>query len=189
MQDMPRETPKKLNLGSQVGAMYRRGRSARCLAIAGILHKTTAMGYLDGKVALVVGGSGGIGAAICRRLSSEGASCVVTWHTGKDAAVAVAGDCGNESTAVKLDCSDVAQCKAVVEAVVEEKTKIDILVLSSGILTGGWTRTRRTLIAPSHATSRATTSPSRPPSRTCRAAEGSSSLVLSSEKARRVPVY
>ena len=95
------------------------------------------MGYLDGKVALVVGGSGGIGAAICHRLASEGASCVVTWHTGKDAAVAVAGDCGNDSTAVKLDCSDVAQCKAVVEAVVEEKTKIDILVLSSGILTGG----------------------------------------------------
>ena len=44
------------------------------------------MGYLDGKVALVVGGSGGIGAAICHRLASEGASCVVTWHTGKDAA-------------------------------------------------------------------------------------------------------
>lgn len=53
------------------------------------------MTELTGKVALVTGGSGGIGAAICRRLADEGVAVAAGYGSSKDAAQRVAAEIGS----------------------------------------------------------------------------------------------
>jgi 3-oxoacyl-[acyl-carrier protein] reductase len=88
---------------------------------------------LDNKVALVTGGGGGIGSAICRRLAQSGASIVITYSKSKDKA---------ESLLAKLDGSNhlvmqasvddsVAQAK-LAQAISEKYGKLDILINNAG---------------------------------------------------------
>jgi 3-oxoacyl-[acyl-carrier protein] reductase len=93
------------------------------------------MGELRGKVALVTGGSRGIGRAIALRLASEGADVAVCART-ESAAQATAEEIaalGVRSLAKAADVADMGQAAAVVDAVVGELGGIHILVNNAGI--------------------------------------------------------
>src|SRR6478672_7298030 len=86
---------------------------------------------LDGKTALVTGGSRGIGKAIALELGRAGASVVLSYHTGRDAAEEVAVEIGGR--AVEADVSDAASAKALVE----QAGELDILVNNAGLTRDG----------------------------------------------------
>jgi len=91
---------------------------------------------LAGKVALVTGGSRGIGAEIVRRLAAEGADIGFTYHTGKDEAEQVAGQVrglGRRAFVIAADLADPAAAATVVDAVAGEFGRLDILVNNAGI--------------------------------------------------------
>jgi 3-oxoacyl-[acyl-carrier protein] reductase len=93
-------------------------------------------GRLAGKVALVTGGSRGIGAEIARRLAAEGADVGLTYHTGKDEAQQVAAQVrglGRRAFMVEADLAEAAAAAAVVDAVAGEFGALDILVNNAGI--------------------------------------------------------
>lgn len=93
------------------------------------------MAELQGKVALVTGGSRGIGRAIAMRLAADGADvavCARTEGTAQQTADDIAA-LGVRSLARAADVSDMAQAAGVVEAVVAELGGIDILVNNAGI--------------------------------------------------------
>jgi 3-oxoacyl-[acyl-carrier protein] reductase len=91
---------------------------------------------LGGKVALVTGGSRGIGAEIVRRLATEGADVGFTYHTGKDEAEQVAAEVrglGCRALTVRADLADPAAPAAVVDVMAGEFGRLDILVNNAGI--------------------------------------------------------
>ncbi|MGH3062052.1 MAG: SDR family NAD(P)-dependent oxidoreductase, partial [Gaiellaceae bacterium] len=93
---------------------------------------------LDGKVALVTGGSRGIGAAIARELGRAGARVAVNYRSGREAAEAVAAEVGG--VAVGANVGDPAEAQALLEQVEAELGDVDALVNNAGV-------TRDTLIA------------------------------------------
>jgi 3-oxoacyl-[acyl-carrier protein] reductase len=85
--------------------------------------------------ALVTGGSGGIGAAICRRLGRAGHYVYVHAHRGTAAAEAIAGDivtAGGRAAAVHFDLTDAAATRIAVERLLAEGP-IQVLVNNAGI--------------------------------------------------------
>ncbi|TNC14396.1 3-oxoacyl-ACP reductase FabG [Methylobacterium terricola] len=95
---------------------------------------------LTGKVALVTGGSRGIGAAIVRRLSREGATVAFTYSASTDRAEALAADLassGASVAALKADSADPVAVREAVQATVERFGRLDILVNNAGILVPG----------------------------------------------------
>lgn len=93
---------------------------------------------LQGKVALVTGGSRGIGAAIVRRLASEGAHVALTYASSPDRAAEVAKAAetdGVKTLAIQADSADAAAVVAAVERTVAELGGLDILVNNAGIAT------------------------------------------------------
>jgi 3-oxoacyl-[acyl-carrier protein] reductase len=86
---------------------------------------------LEGKTALVTGGSRGIGRAIALELGRAGASVVVGYHAGADEAEAVAQEAGGR--AVQADVSDPEQAKRLVE----EAGDLDVLVNNAGVTRDG----------------------------------------------------
>ena len=91
---------------------------------------------LAGKVALVTGGSRGIGAEIVRRLAAEGADVGFTYRTGQDEAEQVAGQVrglGRRVLMLRADLADPAAPAAVAEAAMGEFGRLDILVNNAGI--------------------------------------------------------
>ena len=98
------------------------------------------MSDLTGKVALVTGGSRGIGAAIARRLADDGATVAFTFATAADKAQAVAGQIesgGGRALVIKADNADPAGAVSAVEQTVRAEGKIDVLVNNAGIFSGG----------------------------------------------------
>ena len=94
------------------------------------------MGRLDGKVAVVTGGSRGIGAAIARRFGAEGARVAVVYRAAAEAAdevVAAIEAGGGTATAIRCDVSRTADCAAMGEAVAGAFGGADILVNNAGI--------------------------------------------------------
>jgi len=94
------------------------------------------MSKLSGKVAVVTGGSRGIGAAIAQRLAAEGASVVVNYSSSADAAEQVVdGICerGGKAIAIQANVTDEAQIKALLDRTVAEFGPIDVLVNNAGI--------------------------------------------------------
>lgn len=85
------------------------------------------MGAFDGKSVLVLGGSRGIGAAVVRRFTADGANVTFTYAGSRDAAEALAAETG--SSAVETDSAD----RDAVIACVRDSGPLDVLVVNAGI--------------------------------------------------------
>jgi NAD(P)-dependent dehydrogenase (short-subunit alcohol dehydrogenase family) len=91
---------------------------------------------LQGKVAIVTGGAGGIGGAYSRALAEHGVSVVVADLNGEgaDAAALKLGSDGLTAVGVKADVTDPASARAIVDRAVESFGGLDILVNNAGIM-------------------------------------------------------
>jgi 3-oxoacyl-[acyl-carrier protein] reductase len=93
---------------------------------------------LANKIALVFGGSRGIGAAVVQRLAMEGASVAFTFISSPEKATQTARSAENESgssvVAIKADSADPEAINAAVEQTVARFGRVDIVVVNSGIL-------------------------------------------------------
>jgi 3-oxoacyl-[acyl-carrier protein] reductase len=90
-----------------------------------------------GKVALVLGGSRGIGAAVVARLAADGANVAFTYSTSPDRAEALTAQLAHEkgeAIALQADSGDAFQVKAAVDQTLKRFGGLDILVVNAGIL-------------------------------------------------------
>ncbi len=91
---------------------------------------------LDGTVALVTGGSGGIGSGIALRFAMAGAAVVVHHHTGVDRAQAVVDEiaaAGGRAISAQADVTDPAAATALVELAVARFGRLDAVVAAAGV--------------------------------------------------------
>ena len=91
---------------------------------------------LKGKVAIVTGGSQGIGEAIAVRYAVEGARVAVIYHNNDAAARDVAkriAASGGEARPVKADCSKVLDIERMVAEVIEQFGTVNVLVNNAGV--------------------------------------------------------
>ena len=90
---------------------------------------------LEGKIALITGGSRGIGAAIAKRLAADGANVAITYTKGADAAASVVKEIervGRKAIAIQADSTDAVAVEAAVEKAVETFGRLDVLVNNAG---------------------------------------------------------
>jgi NAD(P)-dependent dehydrogenase (short-subunit alcohol dehydrogenase family) len=90
------------------------------------------VGKLEGKVALVTGGSSGIGLATAKRFVSEGAHVFITGRRGAEVAAA-AKEIGGNSTGVQGDVSNLADLDRLYSQIKREKGTLDVLFANAGI--------------------------------------------------------
>src|SRR5579862_1612610 len=96
---------------------------------------TTMSKKLEGKIALVTGGSRGIGAAIAKRLAADGADVAITYTKGADAAASVVEEierAGRRAIAIQADAADAEAVKAAVEKTFATFGRLDVLVNNAG---------------------------------------------------------
>jgi len=95
---------------------------------------------LEGKVAIVTGGSRGIGAAVSLELARQGCDVALTFHGRKKAAAAVAGrieELGRRALAIQANVSSTEETDRTVAEVIDKLGGLDILVCNAGITWDG----------------------------------------------------
>lgn len=95
---------------------------------------------LTDRIALVTGGAQGLGAAICLRLAREGCPVVVAdlnLGQAEQTALAVANETGRRALALPVNVADEAQVRDMVDTVVSEFGRLDILVANAGVVRSG----------------------------------------------------
>jgi NAD(P)-dependent dehydrogenase (short-subunit alcohol dehydrogenase family) len=90
------------------------------------------MAKLDGKIALITGGSSGIGLATARRFVAEGAYVFITRRREAELAAAIK-DIGRNVTGVQGDVASLADLNRLFAQIKKEKSRLDILVANAGI--------------------------------------------------------
>jgi NAD(P)-dependent dehydrogenase (short-subunit alcohol dehydrogenase family) len=93
-------------------------------------------GSLRGRVALVTGGTRGIGAAISRNLGMAGATVAAGYNTNReqaDAFLAELAALGADASAHPGNVADADECRRTVEAVIDQHGRVDVLVNNAGI--------------------------------------------------------
>ena len=95
---------------------------------------------LEGKIAVVTGGSRGIGQAICLHLARSGATVIVNYVSRPDAAeatVAAIKESGGNGAAYQFNVSDADQVQAAFKKIIADFGRVDILVNNAGITRDG----------------------------------------------------
>ena len=107
------------------------------------------MGKLEGKVALVTGGSSGIGRAIANRFAAEGAFVYVVGRRESELADVVA-EIGGNAVAIRADITELDQLDAVYARISNDGRKLDVVVANAGMQESvrSLTRMRRISTAP-----------------------------------------
>jgi 3-oxoacyl-[acyl-carrier protein] reductase len=98
-------------------------------------RKTIMARKLEGKVALVTGGSRGIGAGIAKHLAAEGAKVAITYTQGAEAAASVVKQIegsGGKAIAIQADAADAKAVQNAVEQATKALGKLDVLVNNAG---------------------------------------------------------
>ena len=91
---------------------------------------------LQNKIALVTGGAGGIGSAICRKLADEGASVVITYNSNAEKAENLLKTLNGDNHAIfHAPTTDAERVKALADFVKTKYGKLDVLVNNAGITT------------------------------------------------------
>ena len=93
---------------------------------------------LSGKVAVVTGSSRSIGAAVVRKLASEGANVVVNFVNGSLAAEKIVEEInaghGGRAICVRADASSSHECQKLLDTAIEEWGRLDILILNAALV-------------------------------------------------------
>jgi len=107
-----------------------------CIGIKFKFKQIKIMGKLKGKVAVVTGGSRGIGAAIARELGKQGATVIINYNHSKELADNVVSEIkslGSDSASIQADIAETQPTRYLIEETLARFGRIDVLVNNAGI--------------------------------------------------------